>query len=156
MRVVLQRVQRASVRVDEEIVGAIAGGFLALTGIADGDNEATIDAMAAKVAGLRVFSDADGKFNLALADVGGAVLVVSQFTLIADVRKGRRPSFAGAARPEVAEPLVRRFADRLRAAGLAVEGGRFGAHMDVELINDGPVTLVIDSADLERGRRDGR
>ena len=153
MRVVLQRVRRACVRVDDAVVGEIGAGFLALTGIADGDTPATVDAMSAKVAGLRIFDDADGRFNLALADVGGSVLVVSQFTLIADLRRGRRPSFLGAARPEVAEPLVERFAAGLRAAGVPVEGGRFGAHMDVELVNDGPVTLVLDSADLERPRR---
>jgi D-tyrosyl-tRNA(Tyr) deacylase len=153
MRLVLQRVSHASVRVDGQIVGAIEAGFVALTGIADGDGEAEADAMAAKLAGLRLFSDADGKFNLALSDVGGAVLVVSQFTLIADLRKGRRPSFLGAARPEIAELLVDRFADQLSRAGVPVERGCFGAHMEVELLNDGPVTLVIDSADLERLRR---
>ncbi len=153
MRVVLQRVRRACVRVDGAVVGEIGTGFLALTGVADGDTPATIDAMAAKVAGLRIFDDAEGRFNLALADVDGAVLVVSQFTLIAETRRGRRPSFLGAARPEVAEPLVERFADGLRAAGVPVQGGRFGAHMAVELVNDGPVTLVLDSADLERPRR---
>ena len=153
MRVVLQRVRHACVRVDDAVVGEIGGGFLALTGIAADDTPATVDAMAAKVAGLRIFDDADGRFNLALADVGGSVLVVSQFTLIADLRRGRRPSFLGAARPEVAEPLVERFAAGLRTAGVPVESGRFGAHMDVELVNDGPVTLVLDSADLERPRR---
>ncbi len=153
MRVVLQRVRHACVRVDDAVVGEIGAGFLALTGIAADDTPATVDAMAAKVAGLRIFDDADGRFNLALADVGGSVLVVSQFTLIADLRRGRRPSFLGAARPEVAEPLVERFAAGLRTAGVPVESGRFGAHMDVELVNDGPVTLVLDSADLERPRR---
>ena len=153
MRVVLQRVSRATVRVDGAVVGQIGAGFLALTGIAAGDDASRVDAMAAKVAGLRVFTDAAGKFNHDLADVGGGVLVVSQFTLIADVRRGRRPSFTGAARPEVAEPLVERFAARLREAGLPVQGGRFGAHMEVELLNDGPVTLVIDSQDLEQPRR---
>ena len=153
MRVVLQRVRHACVRVDDAVVGEIGAGFLALTGIAADDTPATVDAMAAKVAGLRIFDDADGRFTLALADVGGSVLVVSQFTLIADLRRGRRPSFLGAARPEVAEPLVERFAAGLRTAGVPVESGRFGAHMDVELVNDGPVTLVLDSADLERPRR---
>lgn len=153
MRVVLQRVRRACVRVDGAVVGEIGAGFLALTGVAEGDTPATIDAMAAKVAGLRVFDDPEGRFNLALADVDGSVLVVSQFTLIAETRRGRRPSFLGAARPEVAEPLVERFAEELRAAGVPVQGGRFGAHMAVELVNDGPVTLVLDSADLERPRR---
>ena len=153
MRVVLQRVRRAAVRVNGESVGAIEQGFLALVGIAAGDGEAEVDAMAAKVAGLRLFSDAEGKFTLSAAEAGGAVLVVSQFTLIADVRKGRRPSFRGAARPEVAAPLVERFATGLRAEGLPVAEGRFGAQMEVDLVNDGPVTLVIDSADLGRSRR---
>ena len=153
MRIVLQRVTRAAVRVDGEVVGEIGSGFLALTGIANGDDAAAVDAMAAKVARLRVFNDAEGKFDRALADVGGAVLVVSQFTLIAELRKGRRPSFLRAARREVAEPLVERFAQRLRDAGLPVQGGRFGAHMEVDLVNDGPVTLVIDSSDIERPRR---
>ena len=156
MRVVLQRVSRAAVRVDAEVVGEIGTGFLALVGIAAEDDAAAVDAMAAKVAGLRVFDDDEGKFNRDLATVGGVVLVVSQFTLIANVRKGRRPSFVGAALPEVAEPLVERFAEQLREAGLRVESGRFGAHMDVELLNDGPVTLVIDSSDLEAPRRGER
>lgn len=153
MRVVLQRVSRAAVRVDGDLVGEIGAGFLALVGIAEGDDSAAVDAMAAKVAGLRVFNDDAGKFNRDLAAVGGAVLVVSQFTLIANLRKGRRPSFVAAARPEVAEPLVERFAERLREAGLPVEGGRFGAHMEVDLLNDGPVTIMIDSSDLESPRR---
>ncbi len=153
MRVVLQRVSRASVSVDGEVVGQIEAGFVALVGIAQDDAEAQVDTVAAKVVGLRVFDDADGKFNLALADVSGAVLVISQFTLIADLRKGRRPAFTRAARPELAAPLVERFAAQLRTAGVDVAGGRFGEHMLVELINDGPVTIVIDSADLERPRR---
>ena len=153
MRLVLQRVRRAAVRVDGDVVGEIGLGFLVLVGIAQDDDVVSVDAMAAKVSGLRVFNDDEGKFNRDLESVGGAVLVVSQFTLIAIVRKGRRPSFVEAARPEVAEPLVERFAERLRDAGLRVEGGRFGAHMEVEMLNDGPVTLVIDSSDLEAPRR---
>ncbi|MEE9277391.1 MAG: D-aminoacyl-tRNA deacylase [Dehalococcoidia bacterium] len=153
MRVVLQRVTQAGVSVDGETVGAIGPGLVALVGVAEGDDEAQADAMAAKVAGLRIFSDAEGKFNLSLVEVGGAVLVVSQFTLLANVRKGRRPSFVAAAAAEVAEPLVERFALRLRESGIPVEGGRFGARMAVELTNDGPVTIVIDSSDLERPRR---
>ncbi len=153
MRVVLQRVSRASVSVDGEVVGQIDAGFVALVGIEQDDAEAQVDTLAAKVIGLRVFDDADGKFNLALADVSGAVLVISQFTLIADLRKGRRPAFTRAARPESAAPLVERFTARLRAAGVDVAGGRFGEHMLVELINDGPVTIVIDSAEIERPRR---
>ena len=153
MRVVLQRVSRASVSVGDEVVGKIDTGFVALVGIDQDDSEVQADRVAAKVIGLRVFDDADGNFNLALADVAGAVLVISQFTLIADLRKGRRPAFTRAARPESAAPLVERFADQLRTAGVDVARGRFGQHMLVELINDGPVTLVIDSADLERPRR---
>ena len=153
MRIVLQRVSRASVSVGNDVVGSIAAGFVALIGVEENDSEAQADLLAAKVGGLRVFDDADGKFNLTLTDVAGAVLVISQFTLIADLRKGRRPAFTRAARPELAAPLVERFAAQLRAAGLDVADGRFGQHMVVELINDGPVTIVIDSAELERPRR---
>ena len=153
MRVVLQRVSRAAVRVDGETVGEIGAGLLALVGVAEGDDEAIADRVAAKAAGLRIFSDAEGRFNESVADLGGAVLVVSQFTLISDLRKGRRPSFTGAARPELAEPLVERFAQQLEAAGLPVARGVFGAMMEVELVNDGPFTVVIDSGELERPRR---
>ena len=153
MRVVLQRVSRAAVRVDGETVGEIGAGLLALVGVAAGDDEATTDRVAAKVAGLRIFSDAEGRFNESVAEIGGAVLVVSQFTLISDLRKGRRPSFTGAARPELAEPLVQRFAQQLEAAGLPVARGVFGAMMEVELVNDGPFTVVIDSGELDRPRR---
>ena len=153
MRVVLQRVSRAAVRVDGETVGEIGAGMLALVGVAEGDDEAAADRIAAKVAGLRIFSDAEGRFNESVAEIGGAVLVVSQFTLISDVRKGRRPSFTGAARPELAEPLVERFAQQLEAEGLTVARGVFGAMMEVDLVNDGPFTVVIDSAELERPRR---
>ena len=153
MRVVLQRVSRAAVRVDGEVVGQIGPGLLALVGVAAGDAPETVDKVAAKVAGLRIFADAEGRFNESVADIGGAVLVVSQFTLISDVRKGRRPSFTAAARPEQAEPLVERFAQQLEAAGLPVARGVFGAMMEVDLVNDGPFTIVIDSADLDRPRR---
>ena len=153
MRVVLQRVSRAAVRVDGETVGEIGAGLLALVGVAEGDDEAIADRVAAKTAGLRIFSDAEGRFNESVAKIGGAVLVVSQFTLISDLRKGRRPSFTGAARPELAEPLVERFAQQLEAAGLPVARGVFGAMMEVELVNDGPFTVVFDSAELERPRR---
>ena len=153
MRVVLQRVSRAAIRVDGETVGEIGAGMLALVGVAEGDDEAAADRIAAKVAGLRIFSDAEGRFNQSVAEIGGAVLVVSQFTLISDVRKGRRPSFTGAARPELAEPLVERFAQQLEAEGLTVARGVFGAMMEVDLVNDGPFTVVIDSAELERPRR---
>ncbi len=144
MRIVLQRVAKASVVVGEEVVGGIGPGLLLLAGVAAGDGEAEIEEAARKIAGLRIFEDADGKMNLDLAQAGGSVLVVSQFTLLASTDKGRRPSFEHAAPPAVAEPLIERFVARLRAAGLEVETGRFGAHMRVALVNDGPVTLVLD------------
>ena len=144
MRVLLQRVTRAEVRVDERVTGRIERGYLLLVGITHDDDEARATWMADKVAGLRLFSDADGKMNLSLADVGGAVLVVSQFTLYGDASKGRRPSFINAARPEVAIPLYERFIALLRDRGLHVETGEFGASMQVELVNDGPVTLPLE------------
>ena len=153
MRIVLQRVSRASVRVDGEVVGAIERGLLILVGVAEGDSELQAQALASKAANLRMFSDADDRINDSLIDVGGSALVVSQFTLHADVRKGRRPSFTSAARPEAAEPLVECFAEALQELGVSVETGVFGAMMSVELVNDGPFTVVIDSADLERPRR---
>jgi D-tyrosyl-tRNA(Tyr) deacylase len=142
---VVQRVTRASVAVAGETVGAIERGFLALVGVGIDDGEGDADALAQKIAGLRVFDDAAGAMNLALADVGGAVLVVSQFTLLGDVRKGRRPSFIAAARGEQAEALYERVAAGLRSAGLPVATGSFGADMAVELVNDGPVTILIDT-----------
>ncbi len=148
MRAVIQRVSRAAVRVDGVTVGAIGRGFLGLLGVTHGDGRAEAEWLARKVAGLRVFDDSAGKMNLGLTDVGGAVLVVSQFTLYGDARKGRRPSFTDAARPEQAEPLVAYFADCLREEGLQVETGVFGAIMEVELVNDGPVTLWLDTASL--------
>lgn len=153
MRIVLQRAARASVSVGGQVVGEIGYGLVTLVGVAEGDTEAEADALAAKTATLRIFSDADGRFNESLLDVGGSALVVSQFTLHADVRKGRRPSFVAAARPETAEPLVERYAAGLMAAGVPVEQGRFGAEMQVELVNDGPFTIILDSADLARSRR---
>ncbi len=144
MRVVVQRTSRAAVRVDGRTVGAIGRGFVVLAGFTAGDDDAKLSWMAEKVVGLRVFGDAEGKMNLALADVGGSLLVISQFTLYGDVQKGRRPSFITAAPPEVAEPLYERFVALLRGLGARVETGRFGAMMDVELVNDGPVTLVIE------------
>ena len=145
MRAVVQRVTRASVSVGQERVGEIERGFVVLVGVAVDDTDADADALAHKIAGLRVFDDGNDAMNLALADVGGAVLVVSQFTLLGDVRKGRRPSFIAAARGELAERLYERVAANLRAAGLPVETGRFGAGMAVELVNDGPVTILIDT-----------
>lgn len=144
MRVLLQRVTRAEVRVDERVTGRIGRGYLLLLGITHHDTEAQAAWLADKIAGLRLFPDADGKMNLALADVGGAALVVSQFTLYGDARKGRRPSFIDAARPEVAIPLYERFIALLRAHAMQVETGEFGASMQVELINDGPVTLSLE------------
>lgn len=144
----MQRVTRASVAVGGEVVGAIERGFLALVGVSVDDGEADADALARKIAGLRVFDDAAGAMNLDLAEVGGAVLVVSQFTLLGDVRKGRRPSFIAAARGERAEALYERVAAGLRAEGLVVATGRFGADMAVELVNDGPVTILIDTKRL--------
>ncbi len=149
MRVVLQRVQRASVTVDGQVVGAVGPGFLALVGVTHSDTPAQADLLARKTAHLRVFEDEDGKMNRSTLEAGGGVLVVSQFTLYADARRGRRPSFTDAARPEQAEPLVARYAAGLRAEGIArVENGRFGAVMQVELVNDGPVTILLDTADL--------
>lgn len=145
MRVVVQRVQRGAVTVEDEVVGAIGQGFVILVGVTHSDTQAEAEWLANKVAGLRVFADDEGKMNRSLLDVGGAALVVSQFTLYGDASKGRRPSFIDAARPEQAEPLVEHFAACLQAAGVTpVESGVFGAMMDVEIINSGPVTLVID------------
>lgn len=147
MRAVVQRVSRAAVRVGGETVGSIDAGFLVLLGVAEGDDSDDAGVMAAKLAGLRVMRDDDGRMNRSLADTGGAVLLVSQFTLLADVRRGRRPSFVAAAAPAVADPLVDEVASGLRAAGLTVESGRFGAMMEVDLVNDGPVTIVVDVVD---------
>ena len=144
MRLVLQRVARASVEVAGERVAAIGRGLLVLAGIAPGDGEAQVAAAAAKVAALRLFEDPLGKMNLALGEIGGGVLLVSQFTLLASTGRGRRPSFTGAAPPEIAAPLVERLAERLGELGVPVERGRFGVAMTVELVNDGPVTLVLD------------
>jgi len=144
MRVVLQRVSRASVTIAGKVAGAIDRGFCVLVGFTHGDTTAEADWMAEKVAGLRLMSDAQDKMNLGLAEVGGAILVISQFTLYGDAQKGRRPSFIDAARPEVAIPLYERFIDQLKSRGLRVETGEFGAMMEVEIHNDGPVTLVLE------------
>lgn len=146
MRLVVQRVSAASVREADELLGAIGLGALVLAGVGVDDSPEIVDRMADKLVGLRYFADAEGRTNLAIADVGGAFLVVSQFTLYADVSRGRRPGFTRAALPEQAVPLVDRLVERLRQAGLPVECGRFGAEMQVELVNDGPFTLVLDSA----------
>jgi D-tyrosyl-tRNA(Tyr) deacylase len=144
MRVVLQRVARAEVRVDGESVGSIGRGYLLLVGFTSGDDEETLRWMVEKVRGLRLFPDKEGKMNLPIDEVGGAILAVSQFTLYGDVRKGRRPSFVDAAEPEEAERLYDRFVDLLRGGTIPVATGSFGARMQVDLVNDGPVTLVID------------
>ncbi|MGQ9908459.1 MAG: D-aminoacyl-tRNA deacylase [Candidatus Flexifilum sp.] len=148
MRVVLQRVTAGSVTVGGQIVGAVERGFVALVGITHGDNRDTALMLARKTAHLRVFDDADGKMNLSLLDVGGGVLVVSQFTLYADTRRGRRPGFTDAALPAEAAPLVDAYAAQLRAEGVSrVETGIFGAVMQVAIHNDGPVTILLDSRD---------
>ncbi len=148
MRALIQRVSHAAVTVDDEVVGRIRRGFVVLLGVTHGDDRVEAAWLAHKVAGLRVFDDATGKMNLALGDVSGEVLVVSQFTLYGDARKGRRPDFLQAARPEQAEPLVDYFVEQLRLEGLPVQTGRFRAMMQVALVNDGPVTLWIDTADM--------
>ncbi len=145
MRLVVQRVTRASVRAGDELLGAIGIGAAVLVGIGTGDTPEIIDRMADKLIGLRYFEDAEGRTNHDIVDVGGALLVVSQFTLYADLRRGRRPGFTAAALPKTAMPLVDRFVERLRAAGQRVQTGRFGAEMAIELVNDGPFTLVLDS-----------
>ena len=145
MRTLVQRVRQASVSVDGEVVGAIRRGFVVLVGVTHGDSRTEADWLADKIAGLRLFEDDEGKMNRSLAEIGGELLVVSQFTLYGDARKGRRPSFTGAAPPEQAEPLVAHFAERLRREhGLRVATGVFGAMMLVEIHNDGPVTLMLE------------
>jgi D-aminoacyl-tRNA deacylase len=145
MRLVVQRVERAAVRAGSDLLGEIGRGAVVLVGIGHRDDAAIVDRMADKLIGLRYFADDEGRTNRSAADVGAAFLVVSQFTLYADVGKGRRPGFTGAGAPDVAAPLVDRFAERLRGAGADVATGRFGAEMSIELVNDGPFTLMIDS-----------
>ena len=145
MRAVVQRVSRARVVVDQEVVGQIGGGLLVLLGVARGDTADQARRLADKVVGLRIFADNEGRMNRGLADVGGEALVVSQFTLYGDCRKGRRPSFVEAAPPEMAVPLYEEFLVAVRALGIPTAAGRFGAMMQVELVNDGPVTLIVDS-----------
>ncbi len=149
MRVLLQRVTKGSVAVNGSCVGAVETGFVALVGVTHSDNESIADKLATKTANLRVFADAAGKMNRSLLDVGGGALVVSQFTLYAEARKGRRPSYVHAAQPDLAEPLVRYYAECLARAGVKrVEQGLFGAMMQVEIHNDGPVTIMLDSDQL--------
>ncbi len=145
MRAVIQRVSESSVTVDGSVIGEIGVGFMVLLGVSDDDTEQDADALVQKIVGLRVFNDDDGKFNQSLMDVGGRVLLISQFTLMGDCRKGRRPSFIRAARPEYAIPLYESVIAGLKQRGVTVASGEFGAHMDVHLINDGPVTLLVDS-----------
>lgn len=152
MRAVIQRVSEASVTVAGERVAQIGPGFLILLGVSHSDGEAEAAYLARKIAGVRLFEDAEGKTNLGLSDIGGEALAVSQFTLYADARKGRRPSFTAAARPEQAQPLYVRFCELLAAEGIPVQRGVFQAHMQVALVNDGPVTLWLDTAEMMRAQ----
>ena len=145
MRAVIQRVNRAKVTVDGKVIGDISKGLLVLLGVAKTDDEAAVDYLVQKVIGLRVFEDFDGKMNLSVKEIHGSMLVVSQFTLYGDVRKGKRPSFDDAAKPEQANHLYEYFVSKVREAGLRCETGKFQAMMDVELVNDGPVTVLLDS-----------
>jgi D-tyrosyl-tRNA(Tyr) deacylase len=145
MRVIVQRVSRAAVRVDGEVVGRCGRGLLVLVGARHEDTSETAVRLAGKVARLRIFENDDGRFDRSLLDIDGEALVVSQFTLLANTAKGNRPSFTDAASPEQAEPLVERFCEALRAEGVPVSTGRFGARMEVELVNDGPVTIILDA-----------
>ena len=153
MRACIQRVSSARVTVDGRVCGAIDKGLLVLLGVAQGDTEHDARKLADKIAALRIFDDAQGKMNLDVSEIGGRMLVVSQFTLFADCRKGRRPSFVGAAPPEEAERLYRVFSEEVAARGVGVATGQFQEHMHVELVNDGPVTILLDSEDLARPRK---
>jgi D-aminoacyl-tRNA deacylase len=153
MKVVIQRVTRASVRVADEVLGEIGKGLVVLVGIAQGDTPDDIQYLVDKTINLRIFADAEGKFNLSALDVNGELLLVSQFTLLASTRKGRRPGFTDAAAPEEADRLFNQFVEQMRASGLKVATGRFQAHMLVEIHNDGPVTIIIDSRERLESRR---
>jgi len=148
MRAVVQRVSHASVKVDDQTVGEIGAGLLVLLGVAEDDGDVDADYLAEKITGLRIFEDADGKMNLSVIDTHGAILAVSQFTLFGDVRRGKRPSFDAAARPEQAKRLYEYFVERVRTAGVRCETGTFQAMMKVELVNEGPVTILLDSKKL--------
>ena len=148
MRALLQRVSRASVTVDEQIVGQIGWGLLVLLGVGQGDSETQVKTLADKIVHLRIFGDDEGKMNRSLLDIGGEVLVISQFTLHADVRRGRRPSFTDAAPPSIAEPLYERFKEAIASYGLTVASGIFGAYMTIEIRNEGPVTIWLDSEQM--------
>jgi D-tyrosyl-tRNA(Tyr) deacylase len=152
MRAVIQRVSQAHVVVDEAVAGAIESGLLVLLAVTHADTAAEARRLADKIMSLRIFSAADGRFDRALGDVGGGLLVISQFTLYGDTRKGRRPSFTAAAQPDHAAPLIDLFVTHCQEAGVATASGVFGAHMDVHLINDGPVTLILDTAEWNQGR----
>jgi len=152
MKVVIQRVTRASVRVDEEIIGEIGAGLVVLVGIAQGDTTEDISYLVEKTINLRIFADAEGKFNLSALDVKGELLLVSQFTLLASTRKGRRPGFTDAAPPDQAEALFNQFVEKARVSGLKVATGKFQAFMQVEIHNDGPVTIIIDSRERLESR----
>lgn len=154
MRAVVQRVSRARVTVEGEATGQIGAGLLVYLGVGHEDGGREVEWLTAKIAELRIFPDEQGRFDRSVSDIAGGVLVVSQFTLYADTRRGRRPSFTDAAPPEAAAPLVEAVMAALRKRGLTVEGGRFGAHMLVDAVNDGPVTIALDSADRERPRRE--
>lgn len=148
MRIVIQKVNHASVTVGEELVSSIGPGFMVLVGSEEGDGDADVKFIAQKISGMRIFEDADDKLNLSIKDVGGEVLLVSQFTLLGDARKGRRPSFSHAATPDIAEPLVEKLRDELIAEGIPTKTGRFRTHMKVLLENDGPTTILLDSRKL--------
>ena len=145
MKVLLQRVKKASVSIADELVGRIGQGLVVFVGVASGDTAEDINYLAQKVLNLRIFSDSEGKFNLSVLDISGELLVISQFTLLADTRKGRRPSFVEAAPPEIAEKLFNQFLEQLKSSRLKVESGRFQQYMQVEILNDGPVTVMLDS-----------
>lgn len=148
MKIILQRVQSSSVKIDDKINGQIGKGYMALVGFCEGDNEAIVDKMVDKMIGLRVFEDDQGKMNLSIKDVDGSILSISQFTLYADCKKGRRPGFSLAAKPDIAIPLYDEFNKKIASHGIKVETGIFGADMKVSLINDGPVTIILDSQEI--------
>lgn len=145
MKAVIQRVKRAEVKVDSEIVGKISQGLVILLGVAEGDNDTQVKALADKVSNLRIFADSEKKMNLSVKDIDGKILVVSQFTLIADTKKGNRPSFVKAAKPEIADDLYNKFVKHLESLNISVATGQFQATMDVELVNDGPVTIILEN-----------
>ncbi|MBN2238930.1 MAG: D-tyrosyl-tRNA(Tyr) deacylase [Dehalococcoidales bacterium] len=153
MKVLVQRVTGASVSVGGEVVGKIGQGLVALVGVAEGDDEGDIDYLVPKMTGLRIFADEEGKFNISALDINGELLLISQFTLMADTRKGKRPSFTGAAVPEQAVELFNAFVEKTRQTGLKVKTGRFQEYMQVEIHNDGPVTIMLDSSDRSRPRK---